>query len=175
MRTLSLGMIALSLGALSLGALMAGKVLAGPDTVALPENYQTQFVNYLDVDRIDRKRVRKMYVNPQAHAATKAGADLPDGTILIMEDHDAKTDADGNLVSDADGRLIPLEPVKWMFVMEKNAAWSTANGKWDYAWYLADGSPRPNAKFEGCFSCHANRAKRDFTFTYWKFAFDQAK
>lgn len=170
MRTLSLGMIALLAAVLT-----AGRLLAGPDTVALPKNYQTQFINYLDVDRIDRKRVRKMYVNPQAHVAVKAGADLPDGTVLIMEDHNAKKNADGNPVRDADGRLIPLEPVTGMFVMEKNAAWSTANGQWDYAWYQADGSPRPNAKFEGCFSCHANRAERDFTFTYWKFVSDQAK
>ena len=170
MRTLPLGLIALSAIVIT-----TGNLVAGPEDVALPENYQARFVNYLDVDRIDRKRVRKMYVSPQADAAAKAGEDLPDGTVLIMEDHDAKLDADGNLVRDADGRLIPLEPVINVFVSEKNAQWSTDNDNWDYAWYLADGTPRPDAKFDGCFSCHANRTERDFTFTYWKFVSDRTR
>ncbi|WEX74019.1 cytochrome P460 family protein [Sinorhizobium numidicum] len=141
----------------------------------MPEKYQERFVNYLDVDHLDRKRVRKMYVNPEAHAAAQADQELPDGTVLIMEDHDAKTDAGGNLVRDADGRLIALEPVSNIFVMEKNAAWTTDNGHWDYAWYLPNGIPKPDAKFEGCFSCHTSRAERDFTFTFWKFVSDQKK
>ncbi len=155
--------------------LTAGTLLAGPEQVKLPPDYQAGFVNYLDVDRIDRKRVRKMYVNAQAHDAAKAGAELPDGTVLIMEDHDAKLDGDGSMARDADGRLIAQDPVVNIFVMEKNAAWNTANGHWDYAWYLPDGSAKADAKFEGCFSCHTNRTGRDYTFTYWKFLADQAK
>ncbi len=170
MRARTIGLMASFIVAASLTGL-----LAGPAEVALPQNYQATFNNYLDVDRYDRKRVRKMYVNRAAHDAAKAGGDLPDGTVLIMEDHDAKTDADGNLVVGPDGRLIALEPVKHVFVMEKNSAWSTDNGNWDYAWYQGDGSPRPDAKYAGCFSCHANRAERDFTFTYWKFVSDQQK
>lgn len=167
--------IALTLAAVSAGLVTAGTLWAGPDRVGLPEDYPATFVNYLDVDRPDRKRVRKMYVSPDAHAAAKAGTDLPDGTILIMEDHDAKKDADGNLQRDADGRLIALDPVVNIFIMEKNRGWQTDNGNWDYAWYLPDGTPRPDAKFAGCFSCHANRSERDFTFTYWKTVSDQAK
>lgn len=170
MRRFACGLIAVSLG-----ALIAGASFAGPDEVSLPDNYQETFLNYVDVDHLARKRVRKMYVSPDAHAAVEAGADMPDGTVLIMEDHDARTDAGGNPVLDAEGRLIALDPVTNVFVMEKNAAWSTDNGHWDYAWYLPDGSPRPDAKFDGCFSCHASRAERDFTFTYWKFVFDQEK
>jgi hypothetical protein len=52
---------------------------------------------------------------------------------------------------------------------------ATANETWDYAWYQADGAPRPYAEFDGCFSCHANRTERDYTFTYWKFVADAAK
>ena len=148
---------------------------AGPDAVALPDAYQTRFVNYLDVDRYDRKRVRKMYVNPEALEAAVAGEPLPDGTVLIMEDHDARTDADGALIFGPDGRLIGEDPVVNIFVMEKNAAWDTANETWDYAWYLPDGSPRPDASFDGCFSCHANRTERDYTFTFWKYVADRAR
>jgi len=124
---------------------------------------------------MDRKRVRRMYVNRAAHDAARAGEDLPDGTILIMEDHNAKKNADETLMTDADGRLIGEDAVTNLFVMEKRAGWNTDNGHWEYAWFLPDGSRKADAKFEGCFSCHANRAERDYTFTYWKFVFDQAK
>ncbi len=154
---------------------MGSSLRAGPEDVPLPPNYQTSFVNYLDVDRYDRKRVRKMYVNPEAQAIAKAGAPLPNGTVLIMEDHDARTDAAGNLTRDDNGRLIALAPVGNRFVMMKNDTWSTDNGNWDYAWYQKDGTLKADVKYQGCFDCHNNRQERDFTFTYWKFVSDQAK
>ena len=150
-------------------------VRAGPERVPLPDDYQARFVRYLDVDRPDTMRVRRMYVNPEAHDAAEAGAPLPDGTVLIMEDHDARTDTDGRPLLDPEGRMQPLEPVVNVFVMRKDAAWRTENGNWDYAWYLPDGNPRPDASFDGCFACHASRAERDYTFTYWKFVSDAAR
>ncbi len=159
--------------AILLGVLGAA-VMAGPDEVKFPENYQTEFVNYLDVDRYDRKRVRRMYISAEALETAIPGEPLPDGTVLIMEDHDARLGADETLQFDDAGRLIAEEAVGNIFVMEKNSAWSTDNGNWDYAWYLADGTPRPEATFEGCFSCHASRAERDFTFTAWKFQSDRS-
>jgi len=158
------------------GAMLAGgTLLAGPDEVKLPDNYQAEFINYLDVDRLDRNRVRKMYVNPAALDAAVAGEPLPDGTVLIMEDHDAELAAGGEPKFDDSGRLIAQDAVTNIFVMEKNAAWSTANGAWDYAWYLADGTSRPDADFSGCFACHTSRAERDYTFTFWKFVSDRAQ
>jgi len=154
---------------------LAGPAAAGPERIAYPEGYAEEFVNYLDVDHIQRKRVRKMYVNPEAHEAAEAGGPLPDGTILIMEDHDAELGADENALRDEEGRLIPQDPATNLFVMLKNAEWETANGNWEYAWFNPDGTRREDASFDGCFSCHANRAERDFTFTYWKFVADQAR
>jgi hypothetical protein len=174
MRLLPIMILAMSSVALML---TVESLYAGPKTVKLPETYQSNFVKYLDVDRYDRKRVRKMYVNPEGMAAAKPGGQLPDGTILIMEDHDAKLDTDGNLLKDADGRLIAKEAVTNIFVMEKNSSWSTDNENWDYAWYGADGKPS-TSKFaktmDGCFSCHSNRAERDFNFTFSTFVTDHA-
>ena len=161
--------------ALGLALLTADKLVAGPEDVKLPQNYQSRFVLYQTVDNYGRKQVRNMYVNPEAHASAKPGEDLPDGTVLIMEAHDAKVDADGNLMRDAEGRLIALEPIKGIFLMEKNAAWSTDNENWDYAWYQPDGTLKPDAKYGGCFTCHTSRVGRDYTFTYWKFVSDRAK
>ena len=121
-------------------ALATGSLQAGPERVAFPAGYRESFVNYLDVDRMDRKRVRKMYVNRAAHDAARAGEDLPAGTILIMEDHNARKNADDILMTDADGRLIAGDAVTNLFVMEKRAGWDTDNGQWEYAWFLSDGS-----------------------------------
>lgn len=163
--------------AVALTTFSATAVLAGPDEVKLPQDYQKNFVNYLDVDRFDRKRVRRMYANREALEAAIAGQPLPDGTVLIMEDHDALLGADETLQYDDNGRLIPQDAVGNIFVMEKNAAWSTDNENWDYAWYGADGKPS-TSKFaktmDGCFACHANRTERDYTFTFWKFVEDQS-
>lgn len=148
--------------------------LAGPDEVELPQDYQANFVNYLDVDRFDRNRVRRMYVNQETLETAVAGQPLPDGTVLIMEDHDAVLGTDETPQFDENGRMIPQDAVGNIFVMEKNSVWSTENENWDYAWYLADGTPRPDAEFEGCFACHDNRAERDYTFTFWKFVLDQS-
>lgn len=155
--------------------LSSAVAFAGPDEVELPENFHANFVNYLDVDRFDRLGVRKMWVNPDSLATAVAGDPLPMGTVLIMEVHAAKTDADGNPMFGPNGRLIAEDAPGHRFVMEKNADWQTANGYWDYAWYQPDGALRPDANYDGCFACHANREGRDYTFTFWKFVADEAQ
>lgn len=170
MRRLSILMLA---GGASL--VVAAPLLATPDRVKLPEAYETGFVLYSQVDRPDRKRVRFMYVNPEAHASAKPGETLPEGTVLVMEDHEA-VGADGNPALDKEGRLMPLDALTGIFVMEKRAGFGAANdlppekdnGDWDYAAYKADGSANPEAKLENCFACHMSRSSRDFTFTYFK-------
>lgn len=147
-------------------------VLAGPDRVAFPQDYADRFVLYNQVDRPDRNIVRFMYVSPDTHDRAAGGMPAPDGTVLIMEDHPAVLDADGSPLLGPDGRLVPADTVSAVFVMEKQPGWGDAyaaelrNGDWDYAAYLADGSPRPDTSFDGCFTCHLNRSGADFTFTY---------
>ncbi|NGO54866.1 cytochrome P460 family protein [Allomesorhizobium camelthorni] len=165
--------VALAAGA---AVAVAAPLFATPDRVKLPEAYKTDFVLYNHVDRPDRKRVRFMYVNPEAHAIAEPGKVLPEGTVLVMEDHEAAVSADGNLVLDKDGRLAPTDALTGLFVMEKRAGFGAANdlppekdnGDWDYAAYKADGSPNTEAKLENCFACHMSRSGRDFTFTYFK-------
>lgn len=148
---------------------------AGPDRVRYPEGFASGFLLYNKVDRPDRKRVRFMYVNRSAHAQARPGAPLPDGTILVMEDHEIALDAQGNPVLDRDGRLAPTDKVTAVFVMEKRRGWGETNhlppdkdnGDWDYAWYEPNGQPR-NVSMDGCYACHTSRASRDFTFTYFK-------
>lgn len=158
---------------------LAGYSLAGSDRVSFPAGYAESFVLYNTVDRPDRKTVRFMYVSPKTHAEAAAGKPIPDGTILVMEDHKAKLDPAGEAERGPDGRLIASDEITNVFVMEKRAGWGeayppeTRNGDWDYAWYLADGAPKADASFDGCFACHQNRAGRDFNFTYTKYLIDR--
>ncbi|MGH6896175.1 MAG: cytochrome P460 family protein [Geminicoccaceae bacterium] len=168
--------LALGLGVLVLA--LSGRAFAGPEKVAYPEGYRTGFVRYITIDRPDRGIVRWFYVNPEALAAARPDEPLPDGTVLIMEDHVARLDANERPVIDAQGRFISTDEVTNVFVMEKQPGWGAEyppdvrNGEWEYAWFLPDGARKADAKFEGCFSCHMNRAERDFTFTFYKYVLD---
>jgi len=170
------GMIGVALGVAATG--LAASAIAGTEKVAYPENYQTEFVRYITIDRPDRKIVRWFYVNPEALARAALGEDLPDGTVLIMEDHKARLDAGEAPVVDAQGRFISTDEVTNVFVMEKQPGWGAEyppemrNGEWEYAWFLPDGARKADAQFDGCFACHMSRAGRDFTFTFAKYLID---
>lgn len=175
MRTISSILAGAALAAtLSVGA------QAGPERVSFPTDYRTTFVEFIRIDRPDRGITRFFYVNPDAMEAAMPGEDLPQGTVLIMEDHKVVVDGDGDPVPDAQGRFRPTDEVTNVFVMEKQPGWGEAlpadmrNGDWDYAWFEADGSRKQGdfVRFTGCFSCHMNRADRDYTFTFYKYLLD---
>lgn len=162
--------------------LIGGYALAGPDRVAFPQDYARTWVKYTVVERPDRKIVRNMYVNPEAHAKAKAGEPTPDGAVLVMEDMKVKLDASGAPVIGADGRFEPTGEATAIFVMEKRAGWGEAypedrrNGDWDYSSFAPDGAVRPSLNTSACFACHMSRkGERDFTFTYAKVLLDQGK
>jgi Cytochrome P460 len=133
-------------------------------------------VLYNKVDRPDRKMIRFMYVDPEAHAAAEAGEPAPYGTVLIMEDHRAKLEGE-EAVRDADGRMVPTDEIANVFVMEKQPGWGAGyppekrNGEWEYAWFQPDGSRKTgeNVNFDRCFECHKGVADQDFTFTLQPF------
>lgn len=147
----------------------------GPDNVVLPTGYQANFVRYTTVDKPDRKIIRYLYANLEAFAAAKKGEPLPNGTVLIMEDHAVRLSADGSPLLDQQGRFIPQAAVSNLFVQEKRAGWgvgypdTTRNGEWEYARFNADGS-RNTGPVEACFTCHKNlRAGQDYVFNFWDY------
>lgn len=156
-----------------------------PDTsvtrVTLPQGFSTGFRLYDKVDKPDRKIVRYLYINPQALADVKPGEPFPDGTILVMEDHDVALEAGGTPIKGADGRLQPTQRVKAIAVMEKRAGWGETNpfpadkdnGDWEYASFKADGAPNP-IKLDNCHACHLPQKGLDFTFSGAKI-FEAAK
>jgi hypothetical protein len=156
------------------GSIAAGIALAGPERVKYPEKFQEDFVMFNTVDRPDLKAVRLVFINKAADAEAKAGQPLPEGSILIVEQRKAKLDDKGEPVRDAEGRLVPTDEVMTILAMEKRKGWGEAypadkrNGDWEYNVFKPDRTPNLAVKMDGCFSCHLNRAERDFTFTYFK-------
>ncbi|MGE3280052.1 MAG: cytochrome P460 family protein [Alphaproteobacteria bacterium] len=168
-------------GLVGLAAIAAGLAYAGPERVSYPTGYK-DWVKYTVVEHPDRKIVRNMYVNPEAHERAKPGEPMPDGTVLVMEDMKIRLDSSGNPEIGPDGRFVPTGEVTAIWVMQKEKGWGNGiaadlrNGDWDYSAFTPEGSLRPNLKTAGCFSCHMNRkGERDFTFTYAKALMDADK
>ena len=145
----------------------------GAERVRLPEALDTAFLLYDKVDRPDRARVRFMYIDRVSAAAARPGEPLPNGTVIVMEDHGVERDAAGTPLRDAAGRLRPTAEILGREVMEKRAGYGAAipeayrNGDWDYASYLPNGqvNARAQANLYVCFDCHKPRAGADYTFT----------
>jgi len=162
------------------GALLAaGAALsqgAAPETtvtrVKLPADYGKSFKLYDKVDKAERKIVRYLYVNPEALAKISPDAPFPNGTVIVMEDHEIALDTAGKPLVDAAGRLQPTARVKGIAVMAKELMWGETNafppekdnGDWEYAAFKADGSPNP-VKLDTCYACHLPQKGLDFTFS----------
>ncbi len=101
--------------------------------------------------------VRDLYIN-QKGAKTKKGAAFQNGSILVMEIHKAKKNADDSFVKGQDGNLIKDGLAK-VFVMQKGTGWGNdapeglKNGDWVYSAFNAEGD-RLDIGYEKCRSCH---------------------
>ena len=103
----------------------AASFAAGPDRVKYPRGFEKDFKRYDIIDKPDRKIARFMYVDTKTASEAKPGQPLPNGAILVMEDHAVELDSTGNPVTDAAGRLKPTAQVTAVAVMEKRAAGAT--------------------------------------------------
>jgi hypothetical protein len=145
-------------------------VSAQANRVEVPTDYMTGYVLYDKVDKPDRKIIRFLYISPQAASLRDAGRPLPNGTVLVMEDHAAETDASGGVITGSDGRLIATSRITAIAVMEKRDGWGASipverrNGDWDYGAFDGAGQRR-NVSTDPCFACHLPHGARDYTFT----------
>ncbi|MCX7382411.1 MAG: cytochrome P460 family protein [Alphaproteobacteria bacterium] len=166
-------MLAAALVMLALPALAQYK--PGPENVALPKDYATNFIRYATVDKADRKIIRYLFVNPEAFGTAKAGTPLPDGTVIVMEDHAARLAPDGIPLLDQQGRFIANPAILAIAIQEKRNGWGVGypaevrNGEWEYGRFNADGSRNPGP-VAACFDCHIKvRSSQDFAFNFWDY------
>ena len=114
--------------------------------------------------------VRDLYVNRRG-AEIRKGEAFANGSILVMEIHNAKKNADDTFLKGDDGQLVKDGLAK-IFVMQKDAGWGNnapkdlKNGDWIYAAFKPNGD-RLDIGYEKCRSCHMPLGKaKDYVHRY---------
>ena len=138
--------------------------------VRYPENYKQTFTMYQTVNRPDIGQVRYLYANPVALRAAREGKPLPDGSVLVLEQHAAKMGADKKPVTGADGFFV-ADRFLAHAIMERQTGWgrdipeNLRNEDWQYAVYTPAKELRPGVNQGECLACHKPLDKESFTFS----------
>src|SRR5262249_16635074 len=111
--------------------------------------------------RPDNKQVRIIYGNDQA-AALQPNQPYPYGSILVMETHPAKVDANGQVILDKNGRYQPQDDpsLARYFITRKEKGFGEAyekngGGEWEYVALLPNGMYQtPPQQSASCAKCH---------------------
>jgi len=143
--------------------------------VVFPQDKES-FVKYLAVSLPASKerglpaQVRYYYANARAVEAAKAGKPLPEGSVLLQEVYNAKLDAAGKPVAEAEGSFVPDKLVQYG-VMARDTGWGDdipemlRNENWNYAIFNADKQRRPGVNQGECLACHKPLARTSYVFT----------
>lgn len=159
-----------ALGAIAGTAIVAGCAFAGgkPEdrALAFPAEYKS-WDNYIITDRLgNEQQVMSIYGNSIA----REGGGTADGSVLVGEVYQVKTDADGAPVESALGRRIPTE-LKAIVVMERRAGWAGQYpddlkvGGWEFEVFSPAGE-NLNKDTTACRECHAPLGDSEFIFSY---------
>lgn len=139
--------------------------------MVFPDDYRETFVQYAQVDRSDEV-TRKLYIAPEAIDALRAGRDFPEHTQIIIEAYDAARDAEGNVLRDADGHLIPGEFHPEVHFSEFRTTWrivdlaaSSRVGNWNFAAQDYTTHAATGEAIADCFSCHTGADRTGFVYS----------
>lgn len=138
--------------------------------LAVPANYRDWPVFLSDIDKVDAKQIRDIYISPVG-SKTREGESFPDGTISVMEIWKPQMSASGDLEMDSNGKLLKGE-LQSIYVMGKSAGAGESvpenlrNGDWVYSAYQADGTTSNGNDATACRACHAPLADKDWIHRY---------
>lgn len=138
--------------------------------VTLPAGYPAGFTMYQTVNRPDLGQVRYLYANAVALQAAREGRALPDGSLLVLEQHAAKMDADKKPVVGADG-FFERDRLLAYAVMERGPGWGKdipellRNEDWNYAVFTPAKQARAGVNQADCLACHKPLDKTSYLFS----------
>jgi cytochrome c553 len=136
----------------------------------LPASYPAGFTMYQTVNRPDLNQVRYLYANDVALKAAREGRPMPDGALLVLEQHAAKLDADKKPVVKADG-FYEADRLLAYAIMEHGAGWGREvpdmlrNADWNYAVFTPQKAARPGVHQADCLACHKPLATQSYLFS----------
>ncbi len=166
---------------LGLGALLAVFLTAAlaqsPDRIPLDTGFRSTMNHYATVDRADGK-VYQIYINDLALNAWRDERHLPSGTVFAIESFLAEVDANGDVVLDANRRMIAAASENDIHVAMKSENWAddgrlttvgllfgeeTEGGTWRMAGFdPRDGSEHTELSMAECHECHVDHRAEDF-------------
>lgn len=138
--------------------------------IRFPEAYKAGFTMYQTVNRPDIGQVRYLYANDVALKAAREGRALPDGSLLILEQHAAKMGEDKKPVVGPDGFFVADRFLAYA-VMQREAGWGQdfpemlRNEDWQYAVFSPQKQSRAGVNQADCLACHKPLDKQSFTFS----------
>lgn len=137
--------------------------------VAIPADFPNGFSVYKTVENAAQGLITRHYVSQNALAATRAGAPLPDGAAIVVENVKAKQDEGGKLVRGPGGGLIGGAPLS--FAMSgSQAGWGDPvpellrNGNRHYSQFDANRQSITGNQAV-CLACHKPLAADSYVFT----------
>lgn len=139
-------------------------------SAVLPENYPAGFTMYTTVNRPDINQVRYLYANDVALKAAREGRPLPDGSVLVLEQHAAKLGTDRKPMVGADGYYEKDRFLAYA-VMGRGAGWGKdipeilRNEDWNYSVYTPEKKLRAGVNQGECLACHKPLDKVSYTFS----------
>ncbi len=145
--------------------------IKGDGDLSVPAGYQSWAKFVPTVDKAKAGQIREIYINDTGMGANQ-GDPFPYGTTTVMEIYAAQKNTAGELVKDAEGRLVKDKLAK-IFVMSKGEGWgamlpegTVKTGDWLYSAYQADASTPATQDFSGCRGCHAPLGLDDYIARY---------
>lgn len=139
--------------------------------VTFPEGYKERggYRLYQTLNRPDINQVRYLYANPVAWQAAREGKPLPDGSVLLLEQHAARLDGERKPVPGPDGTFVADRLLAYS-VMGTGPDWGRdfpemlRNGNWNYAVFGPDMKARTVNQAD-CLACHKPLDKTSYTFS----------
>lgn len=131
--------------------------------IPYPKNYETEYLNYLSVDRKNNRQTARLFANITAMVGVQRFGDFPDGSVLVMEISDVKKNTRGVPLKSSLGRLIN-DGKYAVYVMQKNTNADGADA-WAYAAFSPKGEVL-KTDLKACAVCHAAIRKSKNVFSY---------
>ena len=138
--------------------------------MTFPATFPAGYVMYRTEASVEDKAVSRSYANAAAVAAAKKGKPLPEGSVIVVVNHDLKLDAAGQPVRLPDGSY-DVDKVTGYAAMEARAGWGKVipellrNDSWHYGVFTADKKPRAEFNQAQCLACHKPKATDSYVFT----------